>query len=137
MQFEKAKSASELPEDPHLTPKELLTLQHQLVERAHGILEASRGEMAEMTEERSMPPDSIDLASSEADREFSMRLAQRERRLVDKIHQALECIAAGEYGECQECGEPIGYRRLLIRPVARMCIDCKTQTEKFERIAAM
>ncbi len=137
MQFEKAKTAKDLPEDPYLSPKELLTLQHLLVERAEGILEGSRGAVAELTEERSMPPDAIDMASAESDREFAIRLARREHRLIEKVLQALQCIKDGEYGECLECGEAIGYRRLLTRPVARMCIDCKTQTEKFERISAM
>lgn len=137
MQFEKAKSPADLPEDPYLSPQEVHRLQHLLIDRAHEILDAARGAVAELTQERTTPPDAIDLASDESDRDFSIRIAQRERRLVSKIEEALQTIQAGEYGECKECGEPIGYRRQLIRPVARMCIDCKTQTEKIERIAAM
>ncbi len=137
MQFEKAENPSELPEDNYLSAEEVYRLQHGLIERAHQILEGAAGAVQELTQERTVPADAIDMASSESDRDFSIRIAQRERRLITKIEFALKCIAEGEYGECQECGEPIGYRRLLIRPVARMCIDCKTQTEKMERVAAM
>jgi DnaK suppressor protein len=137
MKFEKAKTPSELPEDTYLSAEEVFRLQHLLLDRSREILDGAAGAVHELTQERTAPADAIDLASSESDRDFSIRIAQREHKLISKIETALQSIAEGEYGECQECGEAIGYRRQLIRPVARMCIDCKTQTEKVERIAAM
>ena len=78
-------------------------------------------------------PDEIDTASSEAGLAFIGRLRERERGLLSKINTALEKIRDGDYGECENCGEEIGLKRLEARPVARLCIDCKSEQEKLER----
>ncbi len=80
-------------------------------------------------------PDEIDTASSEVDLQFRGRLREREQGLLAKIDAALEKIEAGEYGECVSCGEDIGVARLRARPVAELCIDCKSEQEKLERRA--
>jgi len=81
-------------------------------------------------------PDEIDTASSEVNLQFTGRLREREQGLLAKIEAALEKIEAGEYGECVSCGEPIGLKRLEARPVAELCIDCKSEQEKLERSAS-
>jgi DnaK suppressor protein len=78
-------------------------------------------------------PDEIDTASSESGLSFLGRLREREPGLLNKIDSALEKIADGEYGACESCGEEIGLKRLEARPVAQLCIDCKSQQEKLER----
>ncbi|MCG8590012.1 MAG: RNA polymerase-binding protein DksA [Proteobacteria bacterium] len=78
-------------------------------------------------------PDEIDTASSEIALAFTGRLRERERGLLAKIEQALEKIEDGVYGECESCGEQIGTKRLEARPVAELCIDCKSEQEKLER----
>jgi DnaK suppressor protein len=78
-------------------------------------------------------PDEIDTASSEVGLAFIGRLRERERGLMNKILAALEKIDSGIYGECEQCGEEIGIKRLEARPVAELCIDCKAQQEKLER----
>ncbi|MCA9510354.1 MAG: TraR/DksA C4-type zinc finger protein [Myxococcota bacterium] len=78
-------------------------------------------------------PDEIDTASSEINLAFMGRVRERERGLLRKILEALDRIEAGEYGECASCGEEIGLKRLLARPVAELCIDCKSEQEKLER----
>jgi DnaK suppressor protein len=78
-------------------------------------------------------PDEIDTASSEANLAFLGRLRERERGLLTKIEGALTKIKEGVYGECEECGEDIGLKRLEARPVAELCIDCKSEQEKLER----
>jgi len=78
-------------------------------------------------------PDEIDTASSEVGLAFIGRLRERERGLLSKINAALEKIEDGEYGACENCGEEIGLKRLEARPVARLCIDCKSEQEKLER----
>jgi DnaK suppressor protein len=83
-------------------------------------------------EERENVADDLDLASVEIDREFSFRLHDRERRLLSKIHDALGRLAEGSYGVCEACGEDIDERRLMARPVATYCIDCKTEAEQLE-----
>ncbi|HVP28605.1 MAG TPA: RNA polymerase-binding protein DksA [Myxococcota bacterium] len=78
-------------------------------------------------------PDEIDTASSEVGLSFIGRLRERERGLLNKIEAALEKIEQGVYGECENCGEEIGLKRLEARPVAELCIDCKAEQEKLER----
>jgi DnaK suppressor protein len=77
-------------------------------------------------------PDEIDTASSESGLAFIGRLRERERVLLQKIEDALQRIEDGEYGVCATCGEEIGRKRLEARPVATLCIDCKSQQEKLE-----
>ncbi len=78
-------------------------------------------------------PDEIDAASSEANLQFTGRLREREGGLLAKIDAALEKIESGEYGECVSCGEDIGVKRLKARPVAELCIECKSEAEQLER----
>jgi DnaK suppressor protein len=78
-------------------------------------------------------PDEIDIASSEVNLQFAGRLREREQGLLAKIDAALKKIETGEYGECKVCGEAIGVARLRARPVAELCIECKSEQEKLER----
>ena len=82
-------------------------------------------------------PDSIDLATEESNRDFRIRMKDRERKLIMKIRKAIGRMDDGEYGECVVCGEPIGERRLEIRPVTTHCIDCKTEAETQERVRGL
>ena len=133
--FKKATAASELPEVEHLTPEQLMTLQHLLIDRRDGIVADTGKTVANLTSQQVIQPDEMDQASNESEREFGLRIAQREQKLIGKINSVLESISDGEYGECRSCGEAIGYRRLLARPVAGLCIDCKTEAETAERIS--
>ena len=78
-------------------------------------------------------PDEMDTASSEVNLQFTGRLREREQGLLAKIDAALKKIDEGEYGECMSCGEQIGVARLKARPVAELCIECKSEQEKLER----
>lgn len=131
--LEKVKDPRELPADEYLTPEQLFELHTLLVDTANQLLDSGQQTVSNLTRERDQDADSLDVATSESDRDFSLRLAGRERRMLTKIQYALECIDNGEYGICESCGEPIGYKRLMVRPVARVCIDCKTQAEQLER----
>jgi DnaK suppressor protein len=79
-------------------------------------------------------PDMGDQATAETDRNFILRLRDRERMLLKKIEETIERIDNGEYGICERCGNEIGIKRLEARPVTTLCIDCKTQQEEEERI---
>lgn len=123
-----------LPPDEYLSNEEVLHLRSILKERASTLLSNSQTTVSALTDDdRGMAPDALDLAASESSRDFSLRLAGRERQMLKKIRYALERMEEGEYGMCESCGEPITYRRLLVRPVATLCIDCKTQAEQLER----
>ncbi|RJR16117.1 MAG: RNA polymerase-binding protein DksA [Nitrospiraceae bacterium] len=80
-------------------------------------------------------PDMGDQATAEADRNFMLRLRDRERMLLKKIEETIERIENGPYGICEECSNEIGIKRLEARPVTTLCIDCKTRQEEEERIA--
>ena len=74
-----------------------------------------------------------DQASAESDRNFLIRLKEREQKLIKKIDLALEQIKNGTFGICEDCGKEIGFKRLKARPVATLCIECKTNAEKEEK----
>ena len=75
--------------------------------------------------------DVADIGAAEEQRQWQLRLLEREKKLLDKIDQALERLARGEYGWCP--GEPIGLKRLLLRPTATLCIEAKERQELREK----
>jgi RNA polymerase-binding transcription factor len=86
-----------------------------------------------MTDTKENFPDPTDRASLESNRNFVLRIRDRERKLLVKIREALGRIDDGTYGKCEECGENIGVERLRARPVTTLCIDCKSLQEARER----
>jgi DnaK suppressor protein len=78
--------------------------------------------------------DLTDRASVETDRALELRTRDRARKLISKIDQALERIANGSYGFCEESGEPIGLRRLEARPIATLSIEAQERHERMERV---
>ncbi|WP_296234002.1 RNA polymerase-binding protein DksA [uncultured Pseudomonas sp.] len=77
--------------------------------------------------------DVADIGAAEEQRQWQLRLLEREKKLLDKIDQALERLARGEYGWCAETGEPIGLKRLLLRPTATLSIEAKERQEQREK----
>ena len=69
----------------------------------------------------------------EYNRNLTLRIRDRERKLITKIDEALGRIEDGSYGKCEECDGEIGVERLRARPVTTLCIDCKSQQEAEER----
>ena len=123
-----------LPPDEYLSAEEVQQLREILIERANTLLSNSQMTVNSLTDDnREVAPDALDLAASESSRDFSLRLAGRERQMLKKIRYALGRMEEGEYGVCESCGEEITFKRLLVRPVATLCIDCKTQAEQLER----
>lgn len=125
--------STELPPDEYLSKDEVLKLRGIILERVDSLMANGRDAVANLTEDRTQEADAIDVASSESEREFVLRLAGRERLMLKKLKHALARMDEGEYGMCETCGEPITFKRLLVRPVATQCIDCKTQAEQLER----
>ena len=89
---------------------------------------------SDMADEKANFPDPTDRASLESDRNFELRIRDRERKLIGKIREALQRIEDGEFGICESCEEEIGEARLEARPVTTMCIDCKTEQERQIRL---
>ena len=78
-------------------------------------------------------PDISDRASIEADRSLELRTRDRARKLISKIDEALERIEHGEYGYCEETGEPISMSRLEARPIATLSIEAQERHERMEK----
>ena len=78
-------------------------------------------------------PDLADRASAETDHALELRTRDRERKLISKINQALERIDQGEYGFCEETGEPISVARLKARPIATLSLEAQERHERMEK----
>src|SRR5688500_9052798 len=76
--------------------------------------------------------DSMDESTEEELYSTQLRLHDREARLVGKIREALRRLREGQIDECEECAEPIGFKRLMARPVTTLCFECKTAREQVE-----
>ena len=89
--------------------------------------------VSHMQDELTAYADPNDRASQESDMALELRNRDRERKLIKKIDGTLSNIDNDEYGYCNGCGEEIGLNRLLARPTATLCIDCKTLDEIREK----
>ena len=78
-------------------------------------------------------PDIADRASLETDRSLELRTRDRERKLISKIDAALQRIEDGEYGYCEDTGEPISIKRLEARPIATLSIEAQERHERMDR----
>jgi len=76
--------------------------------------------------------DSMDEATEEETFSTQLRLHDREAGLLGKIREAMQRLENGAIDECEECSEPIGFKRLLARPVTTLCFECKSAREQVE-----
>jgi DnaK suppressor protein len=76
--------------------------------------------------------DSMDESTEEELYSTQLRLHDRETFLIGKIQASLRRLEAGQVDECEECAEPIGFKRLMARPMTTLCFECKTQREQVE-----
>jgi DnaK suppressor protein len=108
-----------------------------LTQRLEGLLKEANKTVSDMTDYRESFPDPTDRATMESDRNFELRIRDRERRLIGKIKDALDRIEGGSFGICEECGEDISDERLKARPVTTLCIDCKKKQENEEKLRGL
>ena len=88
----------------------------------------------ENLQEKNSFPDDTDRASNETDRSIELRARDRQRKLISKIDKALKSIEDGEYGYCEETGDPIGLARLEARPTATLSVEAQERHERNEKI---
>lgn len=104
--------------------------------RLHGMLEDLENEVSTtvdgMRKEGGAYPDPTDRATVESDRNLTLRIRDRERKLRNKIEEALARMEDGTFGICELCEEEIGFKRLEARPVTTLCINCKSEQEQDE-----
>ena len=104
-----------------------------LTERLEELLNQADNTVSGMTETKENFPDPTDRAALEADRNFMLRIRDREAKLIKKIKSALERFENNTYGICDSCGEDITLKRMKARPVTTQCIDCKSKEEALEK----
>ena len=117
-----------------LKPEKLEAFRTMLIQKINELLTEAGKTVSEMTNGKENFPDPNDRASLESDRNFELRIRDRERKLILKMQEAIKRIDDGTFGVCEACGGPISEKRLMARPVTTDCIDCKTKQEKLEKL---
>lgn len=120
--------------EARLTAEELEEFRLLLEDKKSKILDQAKTALNSTEEELLRMSDEVDLASAEYEAAFEYRLRDREKYLLKKIDRAIQRISEGEYDECENCGNTISKKRLLARPETTMCIDCKEEQEKVEKM---
>lgn len=104
-----------------------------LSDMLENLIGQSRDSLDVMSQEVAAFADVTDRATAESDRHMTILMRERDRQLIDEIHEALARVKDGEYGICQECGEEIGMARLRAQPTATLCVHCKSLLEDMGR----
>ncbi len=120
-----------------MNKRQLKTYERLLNKKIDSLIGKADSAVGGMSTERETFPDPTDQAAMEAERNFMLRVRDRERKLILKARSALARIESGNYGYCDRCGEQISDRRLKARPEATMCIECKRELEDRERQARL
>jgi len=137
----KMKSDVALPDDyrpaedePFMNERQTEYFRRKLIGWKSELLAESRDTIEGLQGNTRNIPDVADRASEETDRALELRTRDRQRKLVVKIDAALRRIEEGEYGYCQETGEPISLKRLDARPIATMSLEAQERHERREKV---
>lgn len=123
-----------MPESEYMKATQLEFFKHRL-STLRGELLRSAGETTEhLREDTLLVPDPADRATIEEEHALELRARDRERKLLKKVEQAIALIDAGEYGWCEETGEPIGIGRLLARPTATLSLEAQQRREMKQKM---
>lgn len=120
--------------EPYMNPVMLEYFRQQLMEWKASILRDTDNTLQDLQDEGGLQePDVNDRASVETEVALELRARDRQRKLIGKIDEALLRIKNGEYGYCEETGDPIGIKRLKARPIATLTIEAQERHERRER----
>ncbi len=122
-----------MPESDYMNPAQLEFFKHRLRQLEQEIL-ANAGATTENLRETQFVPDPADRATIEEEHALELRTRDRERKLLKKVQQSIALIDSGEYGWCEETGEPIGIPRLLARPTATLSLEAQERREKRQKM---
>jgi len=117
----------------NMKQKDLDFFKTHLTERLNELLSHADGTVNLMTQSKDRFADPTDRASHEAERNFELRIRDREHKLIKKIKKALDRIENKTFGICDTCEEEISIERLKARPVTTQCIECKKKEENLEK----
>ena len=120
-----------------LRPEDIEYFKDLLSKQLDELLVRAEKTVAELIRKGDLSADIIDQASTDIDRNYTLRICDRESRLIRKIKTALTKIEDGTFGICESCDEEIGFERLKARPVTSYCIRCKTKMEAFEKVSGV
>ena len=120
--------------EPFMNERQREYFRRKLLAWKEDILKESRETLQHLQDENQNHPDLADRASSETDRAIELRARDRQRKLISKIEAALQRIEDGNYGFCEETGEPISLKRLDARPIATLSIEAQERHERRERV---
>ncbi len=114
--------------------EDISKLKKILEQQRDQILLSAKKSLDELSsKDREVSGDEGDQAQNMEQQHLSIRFKERDRQLLRKIEESLNKIKNGTYGECEDCGNMIGTKRLEIRPVATLCVRCKEIAEKKEK----
>ncbi|EJC62051.1 dnaK suppressor protein [Alcaligenes faecalis subsp. faecalis NCIB 8687] len=122
-----------MPESDYMNAAQLEFFKHRLRQLEQEIL-ANAGATTENLRETQFVPDPADRATIEEEHALELRTRDRERKLLKKVQQSIALIESGEYGWCEETGEPIGLPRLLARPTANLSLEAQERREKRQKM---
>lgn len=117
-----------LSDKDYMNDKQLEFFRNRLTEM-EAELRHNAGQTTENLRESTVVPDPADRATIEEEHALELRTRDRERKLLKKVQAAIKRIDEGEYGYCEETGEPIGVRRLLARPTATLSLEAQERRE--------
>lgn len=120
-------------DEPFMSERQQEYFRQKLLAWRDEILAESQVTLANLRAENTPLPDITDRASSESDRSLELRARDRQRKLISKIDSALRRLEEGEYGYCEDTGEPIGLARLEARPIATLSLEAQERHERRER----
>ena len=118
-----------MPDDAYMNDTQLAFFRLRLVDLKNGILNNAGETTEHLREDTVVVPDPADRATIEEEHALELRTRDRERKLLKKIEQSINRIDAGDYGYCDETGEPIGVGRLLARPTATLTLEAQQRRE--------
>lgn len=122
-----------MPESDYMNEAQLAFFRERLVQMERDIL-ANAGETTEHLRETVIVPDPADRATIEEEHALELRTRDRERKLLKKVQQSIARIQSGDYGYCEETGEPIGLPRLLARPTATLSLEAQQRRELRQKL---
>ena len=118
-----------MPDSEYMNDTQLAFFRIKLVQLKNDILANAEGTTEHLREDTVVVPDPADRATIEEEHALELRTRDRERKLLKKIEQSITRIDAGDYGYCDETGEPIGVGRLIARPTATLSLEAQQRRE--------
>jgi DnaK suppressor protein len=121
-------------DEPFMNERQLEYFRRKLMTWKNDLLDESKLTIEGLQDSSRSIPDIADRASEETDRALELRTRDRQRKLVAKIDAALRRIEEGEYGYCEETGDPISLKRLDARPIATLSLEAQERHERREKV---